>query len=263
MRSLHRSIEDGGEAPPVSRRRRSSRREDATVDSRRFRALLEGLGEVRNVGAHPSALAPERAERMFRLFYDGGAVLVARADQPSCRLLLVKQVSAGAHPRALSAEDRRVLSAALEGRTTKWIASELGVSASTVGAWRECALDRLGMRNIVELGVVLPPSTTRTAASTCLGAIPVRIEGAELTLFVVTIPPLEPPNGLTDAEREVVRGVIEGRSNREIATERGTSSRTVANQLQSAFRRLGVSGRGQLLRQCVEHTSKRTHLEGG
>jgi len=263
MQSLRRPREKE-DSPPVSRRRRSSRGEAETVDSHRFSALLEGpLGDVENLRAHRSALAPERSAQAFGRFYDGGGVLVARADHPSCRLLLVKHVNADScHPRALSREDRHVLRGSLEGRTTKWIASELGVSASTVGAWREGALDKLGMRNIVELAVVLPPFAVIGKTDTRLGAIPTVIEGAELTLFVVTIAPLEPPSGLTDAERGVVRGVIEGRSNREIAVERGTSTRTVANQLQSAFRRLGVSGRGQLLRRCVEKMAKRTRDDG-
>jgi DNA-binding CsgD family transcriptional regulator len=51
---------------------------------------------------------------------------------------------------------------------------------------------------------------------------------------------------LTPAEREVVELVLRGKSNREVAEARGTSVRTVANQLAVAFRKLGVSGRLQL-----------------
>jgi DNA-binding NarL/FixJ family response regulator len=51
---------------------------------------------------------------------------------------------------------------------------------------------------------------------------------------------------LTEAEREVVQGVLEGKSNRAIAAERGRSARTVVNQLASAFRKLGVGSRAEL-----------------
>lgn len=52
---------------------------------------------------------------------------------------------------------------------------------------------------------------------------------------------------LSDAEREVVDGVLAGLSNAAIAKRRGTSERTVGNQLHSASRKLGVSGRSGLV----------------
>ncbi|MCB9618146.1 MAG: helix-turn-helix transcriptional regulator [Sandaracinus sp.] len=51
---------------------------------------------------------------------------------------------------------------------------------------------------------------------------------------------------LSAAERDVVVGALEGRSNRELSLARGTSIRTIANQLASAFRKLGVKGRAEL-----------------
>lgn len=49
------------------------------------------------------------------------------------------------------------------------------------------------------------------------------------------------------AEREVALGLLRGRSNAEIARARGTSSRTVAKQVASLFRRLGVGSRAELV----------------
>jgi DNA-binding CsgD family transcriptional regulator len=57
---------------------------------------------------------------------------------------------------------------------------------------------------------------------------------------------------LSDAEFEVVRALVEGCSHTEIARGRGTSPRTIANQLATAFRRLGVSSRGELLHRLSE-----------
>jgi DNA-binding CsgD family transcriptional regulator len=51
---------------------------------------------------------------------------------------------------------------------------------------------------------------------------------------------------LTDAERAVIALVAERRSNAEIATLRGRSPRTVANQLATIFRKLQVSSRREL-----------------
>jgi len=56
---------------------------------------------------------------------------------------------------------------------------------------------------------------------------------------------------LTPAECHVARLVMDGHSHREIAAARACSVRTVANQLGSIFRKLNISGRGQLLMRAV------------
>jgi DNA-binding NarL/FixJ family response regulator len=48
---------------------------------------------------------------------------------------------------------------------------------------------------------------------------------------------------LTTAEREIARGIGAGMSNAEIAQARGTAGRTVANQVASILRKLGLSSR--------------------
>jgi DNA-binding CsgD family transcriptional regulator len=48
---------------------------------------------------------------------------------------------------------------------------------------------------------------------------------------------------LSSAESDVARHVLEGRSNSEIAALRRCSTRTVANQVASLFRKLGVRSR--------------------
>jgi DNA-binding CsgD family transcriptional regulator len=51
---------------------------------------------------------------------------------------------------------------------------------------------------------------------------------------------------LTSAEREVALLALAGKSNNEIAEARHCSVRTVANQLQSVFRKLGIRSRAEL-----------------
>lgn len=62
--------------------------------------------------------------------------------------------------------------------------------------------------------------------------------------------PFEPPDlsatPLTGAEAEVALLAIRGLSNRAIASERGTSVRTVANQMASVLRKLHVASRQEL-----------------
>lgn len=68
--------------------------------------------------------------------------------------------------------------------------------------------------------------------------------------FPLARPPL--PSGLSSAEQEVMRGVLAGQSNSEIAAARATSVHTVANQLRSIYAKLGISGRVELVRLCLD-----------
>jgi DNA-binding CsgD family transcriptional regulator len=52
---------------------------------------------------------------------------------------------------------------------------------------------------------------------------------------------------LSDAERAIVTSIISGKRIGAIACERGTSPRTVCNQLASVYRKLGVSSRREVL----------------
>jgi DNA-binding NarL/FixJ family response regulator len=54
------------------------------------------------------------------------------------------------------------------------------------------------------------------------------------------------PDELTPAERQVALAALAGLSNAAIARLRGSSPRTVANQLAKLFRKLGVSSRAEL-----------------
>lgn len=52
---------------------------------------------------------------------------------------------------------------------------------------------------------------------------------------------------LTPSERDVVERLVRGASNRAIARARGTSERTIANQLQRIYRKHGVYSRAELV----------------
>jgi DNA-binding NarL/FixJ family response regulator len=73
----------------------------------------------------------------------------------------------------------------------------------------------------------------------------VRIGGEEVA--VLSFPLRQPalPPTLSAAEQEIALGMLEGLSNSEIATARRTSPRTVANQVASLFRKLGVRSRSE------------------
>jgi DNA-binding NarL/FixJ family response regulator len=80
----------------------------------------------------------------------------------------------------------------------------------------------------------------------------VEIEIAEIgedRLAIVSWPvvPRSRSSSLSTAEEAVLRGVALGKSNAEIAKERGTSPRTVANQVAGLLRKYGVSSRYELV----------------
>lgn len=51
---------------------------------------------------------------------------------------------------------------------------------------------------------------------------------------------------LTESEQQVVRMVLEGLSNADIARQRGVSARTIVNQLASSYEKLGICSRREL-----------------
>lgn len=82
-------------------------------------------------------------------------------------------------------------------------------------------------------------------------------------LLVRLPPPALPARGLTPAERAVVEAALAGLSNADIARARATSTRTIANQLSSAYKKLGVRSRGALAHKLCDPTEQRSELLSG
>ena len=156
---------------------------------------------------------------------------------------------------ALNARRRSILEGLLCGQSIKGLAFDFCLSQSTVFQEAKAALRQLGVQctpcRVNPLLAILAraardntPSRSARIARFCDAERMFRVIGTERP--DTRLAPILPP-----AELAVVRGLLEGRNHREIATNRGTSTRTVANQLAAAFRRLGVSGRGSLLDHIV------------
>lgn len=76
----------------------------------------------------------------------------------------------------------------------------------------------------------------------------IQLGAEELLVLIFPVLAPAPSAALTEAEQEVVRRVLEGATTAAIAASRRTSPRTVANQLQSIFRKLGITSRAELAR---------------
>lgn len=74
------------------------------------------------------------------------------------------------------------------------------------------------------------------------------LQGRELAVLSFPVAgATEAPPSLSPAEREVLAGILDGLSNAWLAQARGTSVRTVANQVASIFDKRGVSSRTELV----------------
>jgi DNA-binding CsgD family transcriptional regulator len=71
--------------------------------------------------------------------------------------------------------------------------------------------------------------------------------GNDLSLLAFVLPRAELPDALTVAEQDVALHLYAGSSQRDIARARGVSVKTIGNQLESIYRKLGVSSRVELV----------------
>jgi DNA-binding NarL/FixJ family response regulator len=158
------------------------------------------------------------------------------------RYLVAYQDTCSAALRALSSREQFVLENALAGHAGKWIASESGLSESSVTRTQQAALRTIGAPSIAALAGV------RTARFE-----PFDDPSTQPTLAVARLAPVVlRDTRLTDSEQDVVSGVWGGKAVAMIARERGTSPRTVKNQILQVYRKLAISSRRELLAFLVD-----------
>jgi DNA-binding NarL/FixJ family response regulator len=141
----------------------------------------------------------------------------------------------------LTSRELSILAAAESGVANKLVAIEQSLACSTVSESLHTAIAKLGFAGRTEfLKIMASLRATRQGPG-------LRVVGApELCWVFLPVESLGLDPRLTDAERQVVAGVLSGRSNAAIAGARRTSARTVANQLAAIYRKLGVSSRWEL-----------------
>jgi len=182
-----------------------------------------------------------------RLSWPGGRVVVAYRNHPSSR-----------SSKELSDREQTALLDALDGVASKAIAIKLGVSEATVSRLIARALRRLGFESLGEAAALRRVGWSVTdigdgVATTgwaALGRDVVPDQGINPQEGLASAESLEGEAklaALTQSERHVLTAILEGRLQRDIAAARCSSPRTVANQVASIFRKLGVSSRRELI----------------
>ena len=150
--------------------------------------------------------------------------------------------------RPISPRNQRILEQLCLGDSAKVVAIDAGVSNSTVTSVLKRSLEALGLKDTsrVPLALAMLVHAARGNARVSMDRVSGWIRrGVECEILGATLPSLAPI--LPPAVRDVVCMHAQGDSHARIAVRRRTSERTVANQLATAFSRLGVSGRSGLL----------------
>jgi DNA-binding CsgD family transcriptional regulator len=149
-------------------------------------------------------------------------------------------------------EHASVLERYLIGESQKEIAFELGMSISSVAS--HCATSLRAMSGDLvasRCSIVLVMAALTARGRELPRARLERILDERYKLLSVEVPGNSFASRLTPSELAVARLAIEGKTHAETAVVRKTSMSTIANQLASAFRKLGVSGRNDLRARAV------------
>lgn len=175
------------------------------------------------------------------------AVIHSFFTQAHCGLVLARQARSAVDFRSLPERPRLVLESVLRGTNQNAVAIELNLSSSTIAGDA-----RVGLRY---LGVGCKPS--RVHPLLMLAASVARYSDAHVRAVARPVEDnsrvvlIDRPDlclrDLPRAQRDTIGLLVEGHSYAEMAAHRGTSPRTIANQIAASFRTLGCSGRGELM----------------
>jgi DNA-binding CsgD family transcriptional regulator len=150
----------------------------------------------------------------------------------------------------------QILERIFHGESQKALANELGLATATVACHSMRALKILSRQHRVSRAPIVLIMAALAARGLPLGAA--RFE--ELYpdarwVISVEVPGRSLRARLSRSEWEVARLAIEGQAHVEIARARGTSVRTIANQLAAVFEKLGMSGRAELRARAVREAA--------
>ena len=145
----------------------------------------------------------------------------------------------------LSSREREVLQAVLEGTPDRVVSQQLGITRQCVCGHLGNALTKMGTTSrftALQTWRLLREVERGRAGRAQIAEVGVAKE-ALLSLRCLVPPRPELEVRLSSAETHVAWLVCDGYSNRDIALERGSAERTVANQVASIFTKLDCSRR--------------------
>ncbi|MEO8548341.1 MAG: helix-turn-helix transcriptional regulator [Kofleriaceae bacterium] len=176
--------------------------------------------------------AKRRASELEPALVSGHWTLIDRFEDAGRRYLLAIRNPRPVAP-PLTPRERAIIAGLERGEANKSIGIDLEISEATVSRTAKSALAKLG----ITLAEVIAAGHASINALD-LGAV---------RLGLVPLPDRMPLPTLTPAERAAVVGSLRGHRTSAIARGRGISIRTVVNQLASAYHKLGVRSRRELI----------------
>lgn len=198
------------------------------------------------------ASAPASVERCTALWLDlvSGKLEVALASaEPGRAIVILRARSTPSRPlaaRAIEATERTLL-----GERRKVIAHDMGFSVSMLALVLKASLVSLGLDgkpSRASAALVMLIHGARGAGAPCGTFIGDCDHAGERLTVITHLFDESVLCGLSPSQRAVMLMVANGRSCAHIAARRNRSGRTVINQIAAASRRLGISGRFELLR---------------
>jgi DNA-binding NarL/FixJ family response regulator len=164
-------------------------------------------------------------------------------------------------PQPLNARKLELLERTLLGSPAKVVAFERRRSLSSVTAATQESLRAMGLDCRASHASVLltmaASALLRNDLANQQGRLS-QLQSEHQEYFVLSAlrPDLQFPVELSSAEAAVLRSLVAGNSHAQISGERARSPRTVANQLATAFRKLGVSGRRATIERLIQHSAQ-------
>ncbi len=231
------------------------------LDDARVEAVLDGNGNIQHVApglthgarqrlvdalerrarSQSGTLDPATSLEVWRGLVSGRWSLLDYLDTDGRRLVVaVRNDPRVRDPRGLTQREFAIAEAVGHGLSNKQAAYALGVSASSVSNALRNVSAKLQLHARADIAAFFSP-----------GGLRARLHAIELngqTLAAGYLPSLDEAqlDVLSEAERDVALQLLAGATNADVAARRGAAERTVANQVQSIYRKLGVRSRGEL-----------------
>jgi DNA-binding CsgD family transcriptional regulator len=188
------------------------------------------------------------ASAAWSALWNGEWRIVDHVTGPPSHLILCDPAPRGCATRLLSRAEMRLALGRARGVPVKALAADSGRSTAAARTLLASVMQKLKLRCEAHLVLLfggayrddfIPPPAG-------LEATVARYGSGERLLLHYRCPAWRMPPTLSGAECTVVRDILDGASQRDVARSRGTSQRTVANQMASVFRKVGVGSRVEL-----------------
>jgi RNA polymerase sigma factor (sigma-70 family) len=230
--------------------------------------LVDQLDHLRDPGALPGWLAATTIRECLRRLTGRGAepldTRLADSPQSAAGVVIDEEILAGRHMAlraafaGLAPRCQQLLSMLTSDPPHSYaeISAELGIPVGSIGPYRARCLDRLRSHPVMAddaVGFAPGPDQDQPVPGPSPVTEPAWTDPARLD----TVGAHRGPTPLTSRECEIVRLIVRGLSNREIADELVISPATAARHVANILAKLGFSSRTQIASWAARHGTPR------